>query len=251
MNRVIQRQLALLSDEELDAFGLIRKGRVDRVLTECGSILKEGRVLIDCKREGHTFNTIDLGPNTLTHSFRIAVARILARPLNIVTAQTNLGSVTSVHNDGYDQTDSFYPSRLYIGTKALTPATATQTKLEHYLMVNDTQGSSPIHFNLSRIAVRSTYADYQAELKPIYVAFEFDIPDGTLRSGADAESVPYLIREFGLSDASGSGPPVTTPSPATDPQTVPGNGPVLLARKVADVIKLFEMSLTVRWEVRT
>jgi hypothetical protein len=252
--RDIQRQLAVLTDKELDALGLIRKARMRSFIDDRSQLLKEGRVFIDCKRDNKVYKTIDLGTNTLTYNFRIYVARILARTETQVQGEVALATFPG--DEGFLSTAPRFPVRLYVGT-ASSPALPTDTLLGNYLLDVDAVGGLPLYYDLSRVVVYDTKLEYDNLAQPINVAFEFDIPDGELRSAPNQETTPYLLREFGLYDGSQTGnahPIVAATSavpPALDPQTADPSGPVLLARKVADVLKLFEMSLTVRWEIRT
>jgi hypothetical protein len=180
------------------------------------------------------------------------VAKLLAR--TAAKVQANIGSATFPNlKDGFISTDAVFPVRLYVGTGA-TPALPTDSRLDYYLTSTDTAGDPPLFYDLKYVIIQDTKAEYDALSEPINVAFEFEIPDGTLRSGAAAETTPYIINEFGLSDytqGAAGHPIVGAPATVGDPQVTAGSPPVQLARKVAPVIKLWEMSLIVRWEIRT
>lgn len=210
------------------------------------SVLKEGHLFIDAYGEGgELVETIDLGKNTLTYPFRVIVAKVLARK----AVQVPSGAAFPLGIDGYDYTDDVFPVRLYVGLNN-TPAQPTDTTLAYYLTDQDAPGGVPLYFDLARVEVRNTQSDYAAVSKPIHVAFEFDIPLGTMRSGGAAESSPYLLEEFSLVAGDGANHPVLGPADgsAQTPQT---NFPTQLARKVTSVLKNFDMSYTLRWEIRT
>jgi len=248
MKRTVQRQLALLGDGLLERLGLVRKARLHQFRD---SLIQEGRVFIDKKIDGKVVETLDLGPNTISYPFRVIVAKILARKYTQVSAQPGLGAVTfPLGIDGYDADDLYFPAYLYIGTDN-TPATAEDTRLGYYLTTGDVPGDLPIRYPVSRVMVRDTKAEYDSVFQPINVAFEFDVPNSTLRTVVP-EATPYLLREWGLSaDDTGNYPIVGAPAVLGDPQIDDGAPPTQLARKVVDVLKPFEMSLTVRWEIRT
>lgn len=247
----IQRQLALLSDDDLNALGLVRKAVVQKQLNDCSKILREGRVLLLHKHKNEVVKTQDLGRNTLTYPFRVIVAKILARKEAQVQAVVGTSSFPN-GKDGFDYNDPVFPVRLYVGTGA-TPSAPTDTQLDYYLTESDTLNAAPVYFDLSRVIVQDAKSEYDALFESINVAFEFDIPAGTLRQGVDAEATPYLLREFGLfNSAGGDNHPIEgAPAVIGDPQVPSASPSTLLARKVADVVKLFEMSFTVRWEIRT
>ena len=245
--RIVQRQLAVVGDRLLGLVGLVRRSQIHHAET---GLLREGRVLLDKKIRGQVIESVDLGKNTIMDSMRVIVAKLLARKAYEVQGVIS-GATFPLGIDGYNSTDPVFPVHLYIGTSA-DAATAEDTRLGYYLTQSDTSGSNPIRFSLSRVTVRSSKSEYTNVLKPINVGFEFDIPAGTLRSGGDAETSPYSLMEFGLSDNNGGNYPITgAPAVLGDPQTTHGSPPTQLARKVAHVVKLFEMSFTVRWEIRT
>lgn len=251
MKRTIQRQLGLLADRALSAIGLVRASKLHSTVLDDGCVVKEGHLFLDCKQDGVLVRTIDLGKNTLTYTFHVTVAKILAR--KAAQVQAVVGTATFPNGkDGYDYTDSVFPVKLYIGVDP-TPSTPTDYRLGYYLTESDVPGAAPIGFDLARVIIQDSKAEYDAINEPINVAFEFDIPQGTLRQGIHAEATPYLLREFGLYDNSGADPHPIVGAPAVlgDPQVDSGSPSALLARKVADVIKLDTMSFTVRWEIRT
>ena len=250
--RNIYKQLVRGVDRALGIVGLVRMKRVKH----SNRLLREGRVFIDKKIDGVVVETLDLGTNTLSYPFRVAVAKILARKEAQVQAVLGAGSTFPNGKDGFDYTDqSAFPVYLYIGIDN-TPSDATDTRLAYYLTETDTPGDPPLRYTLSRTTIQDTKAEYDLLSEPINVSFEFDIPAGTLRSGGAAEATPYMIREWGLSANDGvipatDHPIVGAPAMVGDPQIDNANGPTQLARKTADVIKIVEMGLTVRWEIRT
>jgi len=210
-----------------------------------------GHLYLDYKNEsGDVVSTEYLGKNTIMYPLRVIVAKLLARKAVDVLADSPTSSFP-LGIDGYDADDNVFPAYVYIGIDS-TPATPEDTRLGYYLTTTDDPGDPPIRFPLSRVLVRSSKAQYDAVFEQINVAFEFDIPNGTLRSAPDAETTPYLLREFGLTSNDGDEYPIVgAPAVLGDPQIDTGSPPTLLARKVATVIKLSEFSITIRWEIRT
>lgn len=190
----------------------------------------------------------DLGKNRLTRAFRVLVARVLAR------TSANVGSVTfSTGTEGLTGASTLFPAYLYIGEDN-TAASEDDTRLGRYVTSNETYPDAyavPLRFPLARIYVHDAPGDYDTDNRPIQVAFEFDIPVGTLRSGGDAELAPILIREWGLhaTDGGDTYPIEGNPASVDDPQVSTGSPPTLLARRVVDLPKIPELSLTVRWEI--
>lgn len=195
---------------------------------------------------------MDAGSNRLTDAMRVIAAKLMARKaVDVAPATFPLGI------EGYDADDPVFPAFLYIGTSP-TPAQRTDTRLETFLTTTETYPdalATPLRFTLARVLVRDSVDDYTDVGQSINVTFEFDIPVGTLRSGGDAETSPLLIREFGLytdTQAGGDDYPIEgNPSSSADPQVDTGNPPIMLARRAADVIKLFEGSYTIRWRIWT
>jgi hypothetical protein len=243
----IYRQPTPILDRVLHQFGLVRATRVEQLLRE-ERVLQGGYVYCDIKRDGHVVDTLDLGPNLLMYPWRVTVAKILARKAADIHPATFPNG-----KEGFVHDDPVWPGHIYIGT-GTTQADPTDTKLGYYLTENEDfpdASAACLKYALARVIIQDTKAEYDAIQQPINIAFEFDIPDGTLRSGGDAEATPIIIREWALSASNGNDPIQGNPTASDDPQVAHGTPPTLLARKVADLIKLFEMSLTIRWEMRT
>jgi hypothetical protein len=122
-------------------------------------------------------------------------------------------------DDGLIISDTYMPMALIVGT-GTTPADKTDTALETKI-----GAVGAVEFPLARVDVNDNITKYGTG--PIYVGFEFDIPSGAI----NGEVTPYTITEWGMIAGDGT-------------------GATLLARKVGDLIKHFNLSVTVRWEIR-
>lgn len=181
--------------------------------------LLRGQVWVAEYHDDKLLREVDLGKNVITDLGGLNVARILAR----TASHSELSGVSFPDDEGVDISTSggadVLPRKLGIGT-GTTVARSSDTGLETPI----TDGVDPIVYDLARIRVFDTVAEYEGNAP--YVAWEFDIPAGAI----DTETSPITIREFIL---------------LTEDEST------CLARKVRPFEKRFETSLVVRWIWRT
>jgi hypothetical protein len=180
--------------------------------------LRSGRVKLLIRRSGSDeVEVLDCGRNKLTLQFRLNVARILARTslhesMSAVSFPAGQGVSLPLISEG-----SLLPAYIQLGS-GTTPTTAEDSGL-------DTPIEPIVYYPLKRVHVFETVSAY--EESPIYVAHEFDIYEGSIHSdGVSTVQINELVLL------------------ASDQTTC-------LARKLISFPKHPDMSLTVRWELRT
>lgn len=215
-----------LLDRFLGVLGLARRRHLLELLhkVENSYIKLEGHVWAELRKDGALLEEVYLGENVITQRMRANVAGLIAR-----TAPAPPGSY--IGDLGFTEADIVFPVRLGIGL-GTTPALTEDTGLVTPITLLGTR----VFYELDRIFVRQNPASYGAD--PIHVAFFFEIPSGESYDDPGGGTTTNLtIEEWGLFDDFGG------PGPSVDNR--------LLARKVAEISKLSELDLTIRWEIRT
>ena len=181
--------------------------------------LRSGHVKLLVRRAGSDdVEVLDCGRNKLTLQFRLNVARIIAR----TSSHDSMAGVTFPNDEGVSlpllgAADNLLPAYIQLGSGTV-PTTADDTGLESPL-------SPTTFYPLARVDVRSSVSGYGES--PVFVAHEFDIYEGSLH--ADGVST-VQINELVL---------------------LAGDQTTCLARKLISFPKHPDMSVTVRWELRT
>ena len=173
-------------------------------------LLLAGQVCITAQDGGEV---LAKGKNRLTLAARVNVLRMIA----LTGSHAARDGVSFINDEGVSlpltPADTLLPAYITAGTSA----TAT-TGLESALIapIVDAQ------WTLARVDVRESAAAYGSS--PLFVAFEFDIPQGSLDPGDVTAFV--TVQEWGLHASDGT----------------------LLARFVQPLIKAPSLALVLRWE---